>query len=173
MIPWFVIGMVVFALFFLLLFIRKLRREMGRVEPRILLLAVMALTTPIVSTYLNVTTSTQSYLYFLKDVFGQNGMRIVICAFFVAFGAVAHIWKKWDIYSFGISEVVFGCIAAWFITFRITPGQPLLSQWVGLGGTAYIIARGLNNIEQSPDTWLSIFIRERGSRNIPTKRTRR
>jgi hypothetical protein len=39
--------------------------------------------------------------------------------------------------------------ATGFIALRIVPGGSLLSQWIALGGASYVVARGLNNIEDA------------------------
>jgi hypothetical protein len=81
----------------------------------------------------------------MVKVLGLYGTRLFICAVVLGLGVVVHWWKRKDQYTYGVGEFVFGVAVTVFITFSITPGQSVLSQWVGLGGAAYVIARGLSN----------------------------
>jgi hypothetical protein len=76
-------------------------------------------------------------------------MRCVAFLCVVGFGVIAHIWKQQNQRTYGMSEVLFGIAAASFITFTLAPDKSFLSQWIGLGGAAYIVARGLNNVAEA------------------------
>lgn len=94
-------------------------------------------------------------LPFLARVLGLYGMRGVIFGVVVGFGFCAHLWKRKNQYTYGMGEVIFACMATAFIAFRIIPGQSVLSQWVALGGAAYVVARGMNNIVEAKKVMLS------------------
>jgi hypothetical protein len=85
-------------------------------------------------------------LRFLVRVLGIYGMRLLIAAMVVALGVFAHRWKRRNQRSYGFGEVIFGTVAGIFITFTLSPDHSILSQWIGLGGASYVIARGLNNM---------------------------
>lgn len=85
----------------------------------------------------------------LTEIFGLSGMRLVICILVVGLGFFAYRWKQSNQRTYGMGEAIFGIWAGIFITFTLAPDQSFLSQWVGLGGAAYIIARGLNNIAEA------------------------
>lgn len=85
----------------------------------------------------------------LSRAVGVYGMRSVVSLCVICFGFVAHCWKQQNQRTYGMSEVVFGVMAGVFITFTLSPDKSFLSQWVGLGGAAYVIARGLNNVVEA------------------------
>lgn len=85
----------------------------------------------------------------LSRWFGLYGMRSLVSLFVIGFGFGAHLWKQKNQRSYGLSEVLFGIVAGTFIMFTLTPDKSFLSQWVGLGGAAYIIARGMNNVAEA------------------------
>ena len=90
-------------------------------------------------------------LPFLARVLGLYGMRCVVLGAVIGFGFCAHFWKRKHQYTYGVGELIFACMATAFIAFRIIPGQSVLSQWVALGGAAYVIARGLNNVSEAKE----------------------
>lgn len=94
---------------------------------------------------------TDTGLRFLYRHFGLYGMRGVVCAVVIGLGVGAHYWKRMNQSSYGICEVIFGSLSGIFITFSLSLDTPLMSQWVGLGGSAYIIARGLNNVFEAKE----------------------
>ncbi len=81
----------------------------------------------------------------LIPLFGLYGLRLLICVVVVIFGFAAHFWKRANQYTYGIGEIFFGILGAAYVTFTIQSEKLLLSQWAALIGTAYVIARGLNN----------------------------
>ena len=87
-------------------------------------------------------------LPFLEKMLGLAGTRMVVSAFVIGCGVVAYWWKRFNQYSYGLGELLFGVAAVSYITFTITPGKSVLSQWVGLGGAAYVIARGVSNVTE-------------------------
>jgi hypothetical protein len=98
-----------------------------------------------------VVTHSAEILRTLTRLLGLYGMRAFIAILVIGFGVAAYWWKRKSQRSYGIGEVIFGSIAAVFITFGISPERSLFSQWVGLGGAAYIIARGLNNVSEATE----------------------
>lgn len=81
----------------------------------------------------------------LTRLFGLYGMRVFVGVVVVGCGIAGYFWKRKNQYSYGLGEIVFGVLVIFYVTFRIEPGNSYLSQWSALVGSAYVIARGLNN----------------------------
>ena len=66
-------------------------------------------------------------------------------------GMGAFLFKKRSRKWYGVVEVAFAWFTAVSITTKMAPGRVDLPTWVGLAGTAYVVSRGLENIENGTD----------------------
>jgi uncharacterized membrane protein HdeD (DUF308 family) len=80
---------------------------------------------------------------------GPYAAQIGVGVTVIALGVGAHKFKQRKQDWYGMVDVAFGSIGGLSICFTLSPGQTILSQWVGLTGCAYVIARGLNNISEA------------------------
>lgn len=71
--------------------------------------------------------------------------RFAIAVAVLAFGMFAHWFKSKDKLRYGQVEVVFGALSVISVANGISPKDVLFSKWVALAGSAYVVARGLNN----------------------------
>jgi len=85
----------------------------------------------------------------LARIFGIHVAQSAIFLVVIIVGTFAHWFKKKNQKWYGLVEVVFGAASAGSISFRMTPGPPLFTQWATLAGCAYVIARGLNNVSEA------------------------
>ena len=88
---------------------------------------------------------------YLENLMKPLRPQLWICMFVIGVGFGAHRWKRKSKFTYGVGEAIFGSLAAIFIVFRTGTTLSLLSQWIGLGGAAYIIARGLNNAVEAKE----------------------
>jgi uncharacterized membrane protein (GlpM family) len=82
---------------------------------------------------------------FLYVVLTLDGAQAIVATVVFGMGVVAHWFKRMNQRWYGMVEVMLGAAAAVNISVRLMPGQTLLSQWEGLIGCAYVVARGLSN----------------------------
>jgi hypothetical protein len=61
-------------------------------------------------------------------------------------GLLAYVFKKRNQLAYGTFEVVFAGLVAAKVVSGLLPREMPLAQWATLGGLAYVVARGLNNI---------------------------
>jgi hypothetical protein len=81
--------------------------------------------------------------------FGDHLVQLLIIGLVIGVGFFAHEFKKWDQYFYGLVEVCFGICSTIILVFSIAPAEMHLTQWASLIGTAYVIARGRNNIHDA------------------------
>jgi hypothetical protein len=85
---------------------------------------------------------------FLRQILGLFGIQEVqlgaaITAVLLGWGA--HWFKRINRLWYGICEVLFGIAAAFESSKAFAQHGPALAAWIALGGSAYIVERGLNN----------------------------
>jgi hypothetical protein len=80
---------------------------------------------------------------------GTHGTQAGVGAVVVGMGLGAYWFKSKRQRWYGTVEIAFGAVGGFFICFTLEQGKTLLSQWVGLVGCAYVIARGLNNVAEA------------------------
>ena len=79
-------------------------------------------------------------------------MQISIVGFAGLLGVGAHRFKKLNKALYGVSEVVFAVLYAMNNASRIDPSKPDQEVvWVSILGSAYIVARGMNNISDAAE----------------------
>jgi hypothetical protein len=83
---------------------------------------------------------------YLVHTVGPYSTKVFISGLVIAAGVGAYWFKRQNAYLYGLTEVVFGSSATIAVTFRISPNQSMLAQWITLIGCAYVIARGLSNM---------------------------
>jgi hypothetical protein len=89
--------------------------------------------------------------------------RALIGVFVILFGCSAHLFKMKNKLRYGQCEMLFGAVSAASIAGGLTT-QDTLSQWVGLAGSAYVVARGLNNWSEAlNEKWMK---NKDGFRNV-------
>lgn len=86
---------------------------------------------------------------FLYRTLGRFGAQASVACAVLVVGGVAHLFKQKNQFWYGILEVGFAGGCAVSIASGMSPKEALFSQWVALGGTAYVVARGLNNISEA------------------------
>ena len=97
--------------------------------------------------FLDLWTYSDEQVVFLKRMLGWVGLeeaQLAAAVIAILFGCGAHWFKRIDQQWYGVAEVLFG-IAAAFESSKAFTHRPPLSAWIGLGVSAYIIERGLNN----------------------------
>lgn len=67
----------------------------------------------------------------------------------VGLGVLAYLFKLRNKMYFGLCEVTFGFVAAWSVSRGLDVPNITLAQFVGLAGSAYIVARGLGNCHEA------------------------
>jgi hypothetical protein len=80
---------------------------------------------------------------------GEHTVQAIMFGTVLAAGFFAHEFKKRDQYMYGGIEVCFGIGTAIVLVFSSSPFELHLSQWSGLVGAAYVIARGRSNIHDA------------------------
>jgi hypothetical protein len=79
-------------------------------------------------------------------------MQITIVTFAGLLGVGAHRFKKINKALYGVSEVVFAVLYAMNNASRVDPSKPDQQVvWVSILGSAYIVARGMNNISDATE----------------------
>jgi hypothetical protein len=80
---------------------------------------------------------------------GPDGTRVYFAVLAVCIGYGAYSFKRFSPTLYGICEVLFATIGAFYASKGISP-EALFSStgWWALGGCAYIVQRGLNNIAE-------------------------
>ncbi len=76
----------------------------------------------------------------------NHGGQSLIAACVITLGFLAYEFKKKDQLSYGRLEICFGISSAITLSFSILPSEMRLSQWATLVGCVYVIARGVNNV---------------------------
>lgn len=85
---------------------------------------------------------------FLRQILGLVGIQEVqigAATMAVLLGWGAHWFKRVNQLWYGICEVLFGIAAAFESSKAFAQQGPALAAWIALGGSAYVIERGLNN----------------------------
>jgi hypothetical protein len=77
---------------------------------------------------------------------GPHLTQVLIAIAVICMGVIAHWFKRLNQRSYGIVEVVFGCVSGLCIALSMTPATAALTQWASLVGCSYVVARGLNNM---------------------------
>lgn len=92
---------------------------------------------------------------FLYQTLGRFGAQASVACAVLVVGGLAHMFKQRNQLWYGILEVGFagGCAAS--IASGMSPHEALFSQWAALGGAAYVVARGLNNISEAKRRYAS------------------
>ena len=80
---------------------------------------------------------------------GIYGVQILIAISIIAIGFLAYEFKKRDQLSYGRVEICFGISSVLALAFSTLPNEIHLPQWVSLVGSAYVIARGRNNVSEA------------------------
>lgn len=60
-------------------------------------------------------------------------------------GCIAHVFKRFNQRFYGATEVLFGLSTMYKLATSWTRNEALLAEWAVVVGSAYIVARGLNN----------------------------
>jgi hypothetical protein len=68
-----------------------------------------------------------------------------LSAIIIAVGIGAYFFKQMNQHRYGFVEALFGASAVFAVAFGISPLSPTPSQLTTMVGSAYVIARGLNN----------------------------
>lgn len=146
-----VFALVFFGIWFLWCLVDKdLKQDEPLKEIGVTIGYIAATSAPVLVAYV-IATYGEKILPALNLALGLYGTRFLIFCTVIAFGIGAHSWKQRDQKTYGLGEMIFAITATGFIAFRIVPGQSLLSQWVALGGSAYVVARGMNNFTEAKE----------------------
>ena len=76
--------------------------------------------------------------------------KVLIGMLVIALGCGAHFFKMKSKLRYGQVEILFGAFSAASISGGLGANETL-SQWIGLAGSAYVVARGLNNWSDALD----------------------
>jgi hypothetical protein len=85
---------------------------------------------------------------FLLRSLGLYGLRILIGLVSVSMGIGAWLFKRTDLFAYGIAEIAFGGVSSIALVAGLRPGEIILSRWTALVGAAYVVARGLGNASE-------------------------
>jgi 4-hydroxybenzoate polyprenyltransferase len=80
---------------------------------------------------------------------GIHGVQLVLSGIVVLFGFLAYEVKKKKQLWYGRVEICFGIGSAIALSFSVSPGDIHLTQWASLVGCIYVIARGMNNVNDA------------------------
>src|SRR5579872_3732837 len=80
----------------------------------------------------------------LLGLVGLEEVQLAAAVIAILLGCGAHWFKRIDQLWYGACEVLFG-IAAAFESSKAFTHHPPMAAWIALGGSAYIVERGLNN----------------------------
>lgn len=78
--------------------------------------------------------------------FGLHVTQILVSIAIVGLGVAGHFFKRWNLGLFGLVEMVFATAAVFGVARTLTPQKLLLAQWATLGGFAYVVLRGWDNL---------------------------
>jgi hypothetical protein len=79
------------------------------------------------------------------DLLGPKLTQLVIASGIAIIGYGAYRFKRADQYHYGIVEILVAICSAAFVADTLAPGKLELSKWATLAGSAYVVARGLEN----------------------------
>jgi len=80
---------------------------------------------------------------------GDYGAKLLVATCIVALGFLAYEFKKRDQLLYGRIEICFGIASGITLAFSSMPNEMHVTQWASLVGSAFVIARGRNNISDA------------------------
>lgn len=80
---------------------------------------------------------------------GLHRTQFLAATVAVGLGVLAYLFKLSNKLYYGMCEITFGFVAAWSVSRGLDVSNMTLSQFVGLAGSAYIVARGLGNCREA------------------------
>ena len=92
---------------------------------------------------------TDPYVTALENFAVSISGRIAIGGGVFLCGVLAHWFKQKDPLFYGHIKIFYGTASAVGIAAGLSPREALFSRWVALAGSAYVVARGLNNWSES------------------------
>jgi len=98
----------------------------------------------------------------LLSLAGSAGVQLLIALTVIVLGVMAFVFKRRNQFWYGIIEASFGAASTITLVFSSTPSDMHLSQWAGLVGCAYVIARGTTNVSEAlgdpdPSDFTAVF----------------
>ena len=78
--------------------------------------------------------------------FGLHVTQILVSIAIVGIGVAAHFFKRWNQGLYGLVEMGFAAAAVFGVASTLTAQKLLLAQWATLGGFAYVVSRGSDNV---------------------------
>ena len=72
--------------------------------------------------------------------------QILVSIAIVGIGVAAHFFKRWSQGLYGLVEMVFVAAAVFSVASTLRAQKLLLAQWATLGGFAYVVSRGSDNV---------------------------
>jgi hypothetical protein len=85
----------------------------------------------------------------LNRVIGKQLTALAMTTAVFAFGILAFEFKRESQYWYGLVEILFGGAYVYNITVNIQPGEQMFAKWATICGCVYVIARGLNNMQDA------------------------
>ncbi len=80
---------------------------------------------------------------------GLHRIQILAGVATIGLGVLTFFFKLRNKMYYGMCEVTFGFVAAWSVSRGLNIPNITLAQFVGLAGSAYIVARGLGNCSEA------------------------
>ena len=84
-----------------------------------------------------------------EQLIGPYRTKIIIGIVVVVLGFVTYEFKRLNQRWYGFVEVIFGIVYGFSIAFTMAPDKANLPQWASLVGCAYVISRGMNNMNDA------------------------
>jgi hypothetical protein len=82
---------------------------------------------------------------------GLHKTQIILALLMILAGICAYFFKQMTQQWYGFVEAIFGGSAVVAVVLGILPSSATPAQWATLVGSAYVIARGLNNWAEAAD----------------------
>jgi len=87
----------------------------------------------------------------LLKIAGLHWAQAVVCALIISAGIAAYFFKQNNQRWYGMVEALFGVGALIAVASGISLSSATGAQWATMFGSAYVIARGLNNLTDATE----------------------